>query len=149
MRDRSFSWGDFGKKINRILQAIPNNIVRYFKDDINSEKLGPLIIEKISNELIPLNKHMLVILLVRTRPYGWRKVVENYINKLPKNSFYLFEIVQRLRFAYDYDYLKDSELLELKQLQLLGFSKHQFGDSKPSNFVLEKLNQQIFKKEEE
>src|SRR5690606_26240260 len=37
-----FLEGDFGdtvdKRINKILQEIPNNIVRFFKDDIDSEK---------------------------------------------------------------------------------------------------------------
>jgi len=142
--------GNFGdtvnKRMSKILQQIPNNVVRFFKDDINSDKMGPLIIEKINTEKIPLNKHLLLILLVHIRPSGWRKIVETYINKLAKNSFYLFDIMGQMRFLYFYDYVIDSELNEFKQLLQKGYSKHQFGQSKPSKSVLAKFTQSILKK---
>jgi len=142
--------GNFGdtvdKRINKILQEIPNNVVRFFQDDINSDKLGPLIMEKISAEKIPLNKHLLIVLISRNRPNGWRKTVETYINKLSKNSFYLFDIMGQLRFLYFYDYVNESETVELKQLIQLGYSKHQFGKSKPSRKELNEFTHSILKK---
>lgn len=97
-------FGDFGKTINErfnnILTEIPFNVINFFKDDINSDKLGPLIIERINDEKIHLNKHLLVLLIINIRPAGWRKTVEAYIKKLPKNSFYLFDLMKKLRVLY-------------------------------------------------
>lgn len=145
--------GDFGdtvdKRINKILQEIPNNVVRFFKEDIDSEKIGPLLIDKINKEKIHLNKHLLLILLSRIRPLGWRKTLESYIDSLNKNSFYLFDIMGNLRFLYFYDYTTESEISELRHLIQKGFSKHQFGASKPSNRVLTEFTQLILKKPEQ
>ena len=144
--------GDFGdtidKRINKILQEIPNNVVKFFKDDIDSEKIGPLLIDKINKEKIHLNKHLLIVLLSRIRPSGWRKTLESYIDSLNKNSFYLFNIMGNLRFIYFYDYTSDSEILELRHLIQKGYAKHQFGASKPSKKVLTEFTQNILKKPE-
>lgn len=144
--------GDFGdtvdKRINMILQSIPGNIVKFFKDDIDSDKLGPLLIEKANDEKIPLNKHVIMLLMCQIRPLGWRKTIESYINKLPKNSFYLFDLMGHIRFLYLYDYTTDTELREIKHLMQLGYSKHEFGNNKPSKSVLTKFTHTLLKKPE-
>jgi hypothetical protein len=144
--------GDFGdtivKRINMVLQSIPGNIVKFFKEDIDSDKLGPLLIEKANEEKIPLNKHVIMLLMCQIRPLGWRKTIETYINKLPKNSFYLFDLMGHIRFLYFYDYTTDSELSEIKHLIQLGYSKHEFGKNKPSKSVLTKFTHSLLKKPE-
>lgn len=142
--------GDFGdtvvKRINSILQSIPGNVVKFFKDDIDSEKLGPLLIEKANTEKIPLNRHVIMLLISLIRPSGWRKSVEAYINKLSKNSFYLFDLMGHIRFTYFYDYTSDAELSEIKHLIQLGYSKHEFGNNKPSKSILTKFTHSLLKK---
>lgn len=142
--------GDFGdtvdKRINMILQYIPGNIIKFFKDDINSEKMGPLLLDRFEQEKIPLNKHILALLIINMRFHGWRKNIENYIGKLKNNSFYLFDLMGHLRHLYFYDYSNDTELAEMKQLLLLGYSKHEFGNSSPSKAIVNKLAQQLFKR---
>ncbi len=142
--------GDFGdtveKRLNMILQQIPGNVVRFFKDDINSEKIGPLLIDRYSNEKIPLNKHVLILLLIHIRPLNWRATVESYIKSLPKNSYYLFDLMGQSRHLYFYDYITEKEIGEFKQLLLAGYSKNEFGGSKPSKNILNQFAQSIFKK---
>ena len=142
--------GDFGdtvdKRINKILQEIPHNVVKFFKEDIDSDKIGPLLIDKINTEKIQLNKHLLIVLLSRIRPTGWRVTIESYINSLNKNSFYLYDIMGQLRFMYFYDYLDDTETLGMKQLIQLGYAKHEFGASKPSQKILTQFTHSILKK---
>lgn len=142
--------GDFGdtvdKRINNVLKSIPGNIIKIFKDDIDSEKIGPLLLDKLINERIPLNKHLLVLLIINLRSNGWRKAIENHIGSLPKNSFYLYDLMGHLRHLYFYDYASEVEISEMKQLLLLGYSKHEFGDSKPSKLTLNQFAQQILKK---
>ena len=85
-------------------------------------------------------------LLINLRCTGWRKTVELYINNLAKNSFYLFDLMGHIRQLYFYDYTTETEINEMKYLMQLGYSKHEFGDSKPSRAVLTQLTQSIFKK---
>jgi hypothetical protein len=142
--------GDFGdtidKRINNVLQSIPSNIIKIFKDDIDSEKIGPLLLDKLTKERIPLNKHLLVLLIINLRCTGWRKAIESHIGSLPKNSFYLYDLMGNLRHLYFYDYANEIEISEMKQLLLLGYSKHEFGDSKPSKLALNQFAQEILKK---
>ncbi len=142
--------GDFGdtveKRLNMILQQIPGNVVRFFKDDIDSEKLGPLLINKYTNEKIHLNKYLLILLMIQIRPLNWRATVESYIKSLPKNSFYLFDLMGQSRHLYYYDYTTEKELNEFKHLLLTGYSKNQFGGSKPSKNILNQFAQSIFKR---
>ena len=46
--------GDFGNtkevRTSRILNVIPNNVVRFFKDDLYSNKIGALLFSQINNE---------------------------------------------------------------------------------------------------
>ncbi len=142
--------GDFGdtidKRINTILQHIPGNIINFFKDDINSEKMGPLLLDRLQHEKIPLTKHILALLIINIRFQGWRKGIESYITKLKKNSFYLYDLMGHLRHLYFYDYANDTELSEMKQLLLLGYSKHEFGDSTPSKVIMNQLAHRLFKR---
>jgi len=88
----------------------------------------------------------LILLISEIRPTGWRKTVEAYINKLSKNSFYLFDLMGHTRFLYFYDYASDSELNEIKHLLQLGYAKHEFGNSKPSKAALTIFTHSILKK---
>lgn len=142
--------GDFGEtvdlRMNRILQEIPGNVVNYFKDDIDSDKLGPLLLDKIATEKVHLTKHILILLIARIRPTNWRITLEKYINSLPKNSFYLYSLMGQIRFLYFYDYSTDTEINELKHLIQLGYAKHEFGNSNPSKKTLSLFTQSILKK---
>jgi hypothetical protein len=52
----------------------------------------------------------------------------------------------QLRFLYFYDYVNDAEIVELKQLIQLGYSKHQYGKNKPSRKELNEFTHSILKK---
>ena len=44
----------FEEKLNRIWQAVPTNVVVFFKNDIFSNKIGPLIHDLFKSELTDL-----------------------------------------------------------------------------------------------
>jgi predicted MPP superfamily phosphohydrolase len=56
--------GNFGdtmeERINRILQAIPNNVASIFKEDLFSNKIGPLLFDQVNNEASELKKLELI-----------------------------------------------------------------------------------------
>ena len=81
-------YGDFGDsfetRLNRIIQVNMTNVVGYFKDDIYSSKIAPLLYERFNNESNPNKKHQLALLLIFCRPREWRKQIQNYIVSLQK-----------------------------------------------------------------
>ncbi len=126
------NWGDTQEeRFKRILQAIPTNVVGFFKDDIFSNKLGPLIYDNIESETNDLEKHQMMLLLVFTRPRGWKDILEKYIVSLPKASFYLYDIVNSLKAKYKFAFASDEELSEIKFLLKKGYAKHEFNIKNP------------------
>jgi hypothetical protein len=134
--------GDFGdtfeERINEILQANPTNIVGLYKNDIFSNKIGPLIYEQFDTETNPLTKHQIALLIIFERPRQWKIKIEEYIVSLPKNSFFLYDTVNILRARYRYDFAGSGILREIEYLVKMGLAKHEFGDKKPG---LDKIRQ--------
>ena len=93
-----FRIDDSFKKRMAVLLSIPTNVVKFFKDDLFSSKMGPLLIDKAKNENNSLLKHELMILLIAERPKGWAKVIDDYIVKLDKNSYFLSDVLLTLNF---------------------------------------------------
>jgi len=50
-----------------VLSSVPTNVVKFFKDDIYSIKIGPLLIDKALKESNSLIKHELMILIIAER----------------------------------------------------------------------------------
>jgi len=143
--------GNFGESIDAKIKAIflanPNNIVRLFADDIYSNKIAPLLYDAIDSELDPLIAHDLVLMFIFERPNNWKKFVEDYINSLPKNSFYLYNTVLALQNTYKYDFATPSELSDIRLLLKTGYAKHQFG-KKPSLLEMNKISKKVIPKRE-
>lgn len=103
--------GNFGsagdsieERINTILATLPRNIVEWYKDDLFSHKMGPLLLDQLATEDSELKKHLLVIFQIYQRPKDWRTKIENYIASISKDSFYLFNIVLILSNQYRYSF---------------------------------------------
>lgn len=128
--------GDFGatleERANKIIKVIPNNVVRYFKDDLFSNKIGPLLYDQISNESSELKKLELILLLIYERPPNWKAQVHKYIVSIPKNSFYLLKVLTALDLEYQYSYSSPTTLKEIGILIKVCLAKHQYGDSNPN-----------------
>jgi predicted MPP superfamily phosphohydrolase len=127
--------GDYGEglpeRLSNILSVIPSNIVNWFKNDLFSHKMGPLLFAQIDNEKNEIKKHELLLMVISERPAGWKVCVENYVTQISKNSFYLLDIVNILRIQYRYSFASPQELNEIKHLIKMGIAKHEFGVKKP------------------
>ncbi|RFZ90408.1 hypothetical protein D0C36_21690 [Mucilaginibacter conchicola] len=144
--------GDFGEsfeeRITKIFQVIPANVVGFFKDDIFSTKIAPLLYDEFKNEVKPLKKHHLALLIIYTRPIHWEKEIENYIVSLHKNTFYLFNIVNTFKAKLKFDFINDEDARKLEYLFKMGLAKHEFGDRKPSNQTINKIPRSVIPKRE-
>lgn len=144
--------GDFGmtfeERLSRILQVLPTNIVGYFKDELYSPKIAPLLYNSFNKEDNNLLKHHQALLIIFKRPSGWKKQIEDYITSINKNSYYLYDTVNALRVKYRYDFASGSELKDIKYLIKLGIAKHHFGGRKPNiNQIIQIADSNIPKRE--
>jgi len=134
--------GDFGdtfeERVKRILIVNPTNVVGFFKEDIYSGKLGPLLFDHFNKEQNPIRKHHLALLIIFERPREWKNQIEQYIISLNKNSFFLFDTVNALRAKYRYGFIDGDNLRKIEYLIKMGLAKHHFGDKKPG---LDKIRQ--------
>ena len=127
--------GDFGSTLevraNKIIKVIPNNVVRYFKDDLFSNKIGPLLYDQLNKETSELKKLELILLIIYERPTNWKSQVHKYIVSIPKNSFYLLKVLTALDLEYQFSYSSPTTLKEIGTLIKICLAKHQYGDSNP------------------
>ncbi|HNW99551.1 MAG TPA: hypothetical protein PKK00_14185 [Bacteroidales bacterium] len=135
--------GDFGDtfeiRVKRIIQVNMTNVVGFFKDDIYSSKIAPLLYEQFEKETDARKKHKIALLLIFCRPREWRKQIQNYIVSLQKNSFYLYDTHNALLSKYNFDFITEEERREISLLVKMCFAKHEFGSKNPSPAELAKV----------
>jgi predicted MPP superfamily phosphohydrolase len=130
-------------RFREILIRIPYNIVNWYKDDIYSEKMGPLLFEHVAREDDAIKKHELIMLLIAQRPRGWEDPVKKYIEENNKNSYYLYDITVMLRHQYEYSYASPSELKGIEYLIKMSAVKHNIGTKKPGIKAIQKVPDDI------
>jgi len=118
------------EKFFQIIQMLPSNVVRWYRDDLFSKKMAPLLYKFIKNEESDLLKHVLNLLIVNKRPKGWDSHIAGFIFAEDKNSFYLSDIYQTLRAEYEYNFMSDNALSTLGDLIKKTAAKHQKGFNK-------------------
>ena len=134
--------GNFGattkERLIGVLSEIPNNVVRWSKDDLHSQKMGPLLIDVFKKETIDLRKHELALLLISQRPRNWREIIQYYITSINKNSFYLLDVYRALRTQYRYSYASNATLKEIEHLIRMAITKHVTGTKEPGVKLIQK-----------
>ncbi|OFX18085.1 MAG: hypothetical protein A2033_18815 [Bacteroidetes bacterium GWA2_31_9] len=123
-----------------VLLALPTNVVKFFKDDIYSAKIGPLLTNKAMLESNSLIKHELMILIIAERPKKWREVIDNYIVTLDKNSFFLADTLEVLNYNIDYKATETEHLQILKMLAKKCRAKHIFKNNNPDIGLINRLD---------
>lgn len=123
-----FLLGDFEDsctdRLKTIIQANPYNVVAYFKDDLSSMKMGPLVDECLNNNDSEIQKHFLSLFLIRERPLGWYKELFTFMNLLHRNSFLLGDLYSSIDDEIEKGFVSDDDLLELKKLVYVVVAKH-------------------------
>lgn len=134
--------GNFGattkERLLGVLAEIPNNVVRWSRDDLHSQKMGPLLIDVFSKETVDLRRHELALLLIAQRPRNWGDVIQDYISKIQKNSFYLLDVYRALRTQYRYSYASSTTLKEIEYLIRMAMTKHVTGAKEPGVDLIRK-----------
>lgn len=139
--------GDFGstvhERMNRLFVAIPSNIVDWYRHDIYSKKMAPLITEELKlcdDEIIV---HKLILLTISEKPKNWRQTVESYIASVGKNSFYLYDTLSTLKHVYRYSNLSNQQLVDTKFLIKKTVAKHLHGITNPGVKAVDKIPDKV------
>lgn len=135
-----FNIDDPVQKRMAVLLALPTNIVRIFKDDLYSVKIGPLLIDKAQKELNTLIKHELMLLIIAERPKKWREVIDSYIVSLDKNSFFLSDVLSVLNYNIDFKATEIEEVQILKMLSKKCRAKHILKNNNPNIGLINRLD---------
>ena len=126
--------GDFGntfeERIRTVIFCNLTNVVGFFREDIFSAKIGPLLFDRFEKETNPLTKHQIALLIIFGRPREWRQIMDKYIVSLPKDSFFLYDVVNTLRAQYRFAFVGETELREIGIMIKKGLAKHEFGAKK-------------------
>lgn len=128
------------QRVVEILNEIPRNVASWNQDDLYSRKMGPLLIDQLSQkDLSDISKHELIILLIQQRPRNWEKAIHQYIGSCAKNSFYLFDVYRTLRIQYKYGFISPSSLKEVEHLIKMCATKHITGEKEPGIKAISKI----------
>jgi len=136
----------FEERLKQITLANPTNILAYFKDELTSGKMGPLIFEYMRNTESMLIKHEIALFCCVERPKNWEKVLSEYIRIVPKNSFYLFDIFRCLRSQYRYSYATKTELDQIAFLIKSTIAKHELGTKDPGTGAIKRVKDSVIPK---
>ena len=134
-----FNMTDKDQKRLAVLLAVPTNVVRFFKDDLYSVKIGPLLIDNAENEKNSLLKHEMMLLIIAERPKGWNTIVDNYIVSLDKNSFFLSDVLETLMFNKDFHATEVSDRRIIDHLASKCRAKHIFKSNNPDLGLIKRL----------
>lgn len=129
----------FDFRINDLIQKAPHSIVSNFKNELFSSKMTYLLEDYFKNNDNPITKHEVAILVAKERPKNWMPLIKSYIELLPKNSYFLFDILKTLMHIHEYHEIDGSEDTKVVYLIKSITLKHDFGINKPSQGQLNKV----------
>lgn len=110
-----------------LLGLIPANIVNWYRDELFSHKMGPLIHKHSERDLSAQTRHNLNLFLIKKRPKNWDKKIRDYIAQEDKNSFYLYDVYRSLRTEYRYSFATPKSVKALESLIKATAAKHDLG----------------------
>jgi hypothetical protein len=131
------------ERLQALLNEIPAIVVNWYKEDLFSQKMGPLLIDKMVNEQYQLIRHKLILLMIDQRPRGWRIQVQNYIGDAKKDSFYLWNVYSSLRAQYRFSFASPETLNDMRYLIKMAIAKHETGGRIPSLNLINKFKNAI------
>jgi len=139
--------GDFGDtpetRLYRILNEMPINVVNWFQEDLFSQKMGPLLINHLTNDISEIRRHEIILMLINQRPRGWKTQAQHYISSIAKNSFYLWDVHRNLRAQYRFSYTSSRTLSDIEYLIKMALAKHLTGSKSPGVKLINKVQNAI------
>lgn len=138
---------DFPKEYSECLKSIlinmPYNVVSWYKDDIYSDKIAPLLEKYLIQYEDPIVRHIIALLICHSRPRNWQNMILEYIETVHKNSYYLGDLYSNLRANYSVQFMSQAELVQSERLIKACWAKHDTGSKLPGKDIIAKVSDNI------
>ena len=121
-----------------IMTVIPDNVVLWYQEDIFSKKLGALLSTYVEQHHGSLGELLVLLVMTRQRPPGWEKVVEDFILRSDKNSYYLNRVFASLRNEFKTSFSTERTRQHQRRLAAMSVAKHETGAKRPNIKLVEK-----------
>lgn len=146
----SNNFGDTDEeRAQNILFVTLTNVVGFFKDDVYSSKIAPLLYDAFAHPATPLIKQQLAILFIVCRPPKWHEYISDYIVALQKDSFFLYEVLNEMRAQYRFGFIDERDASLLNSLMRKCLAKHMLKIENPSIGQLKQIPNSFLPKREE
>ena len=146
----SNNFGDTDEeRAQNILFVTLTNVVGFFKDDVYSSKIAPLLYDAFAHPATPLIKQQLAILFIVCRPPKWHEHIGDYIVALPKDSFFLYEVLNEMRAQYRYGFIDERDANLLHSLMRKCLAKHMLKVDNPTVGQIKQIPNSYLPKREE
>lgn len=137
------------ERAKNILFVILANVVGFFKDDLYSSKVSPLLYDAFQHPESPLIKQQLALLFIICRPNKWYTQIEDYIVALPKDSFFLYEVMNELRAQYRFGFFEEGDNRIIPVLIKKCLAKYNFGVKNPTPGQIRQISSSVIPKRED
>lgn len=134
---------EYAECLKTILINMPYNIVNWYKDDIYSDKIAPLLRKYLTQYEDPIVRHIIALLICHSRPQGWTEMILDYIGTIHKNSYYLGDLYSNLQNNYSIQFMSGMELGQTERLIKACWAKHDTGSRQPGREMIAKVSDNI------
>lgn len=122
--------------VTKVWDMLPYNVISWFRDDLCSAKMGPLLFDRLGKEVDLLKQHNIALLICAIRPPRWRETVEAYVTSVPRDSFYLYNLGNFLIAEHRYAYLSVAERQAVAHAVKFVYAKKLIGSNRPSEKMI-------------
>ncbi len=123
---------------NMVMTSIADNVVSWHQLDLFSKKLGPLFQDYLNNNQDTIGGLLILLVVTRQRPLGWRESLDLFISRAHKNSFYLNRVYFTLRHELRYGFSNEAVRQQLRTLAAKAVAKHSTKSKNPNQALIAK-----------
>ena len=121
-----------------VMSGIVDNVVSWHQLDLFSKKLGPLFESYLKANEGKIGELLILLVLVKQRPIGWKESVTKFIARTTKNSFYLNRIYFTLLHEFRYGFAPEEARQQMRTLAAMAVAKHATGAKYPNQKLIAK-----------
>lgn len=119
-----------------VMTAIVDNVVSWYQKDLFSKKLAPLLRGYAENKKGDLGELLVLLTISVQRPPGWKDMIEEFIVRAKKNSFYLLKVYCCLRHEFRVGFTSEHTRQQIRNLSAMAVAKHGTGIKHPNQKLI-------------
>jgi UDP-2,3-diacylglucosamine pyrophosphatase LpxH len=134
---------EYAECLKTIIINMPYNVVIWYKNEIFSDKIAPLLKKYLTSYEDPIVRHIIALLICQSRPKDWTKMISDYISTLHKNSYYLGDLYTNLQVNYSTQFMSSAELSQTEKMIKTCRAKHDTGSRLPGKDMIARVSNKI------